>query len=136
MAIFILLTAFFALTSSRAVKGMNAFVVLKVGVLIFICVAGWAVLGGAVDDRIPDPRASFRNSFVGTSSSGYEWSIALFKVLDSYTGWSNAAYVVNEIKNPIRTLKIAGPLGLGICGVLYMLANVRDTKRLVSNVQH
>lgn len=38
--------------------------------------------------------------------------------------WSNAAYVVNEIRSPVRTLKIAGPVGLSICGILYMLANV------------
>jgi amino acid transporter len=31
---------------------------------------------------------------------------------------------MNEIKNPVRTVKIAGPLGLLICGVLYLLANV------------
>lgn len=34
------------------------------------------------------------------------------------------AYVLNEVKNPVRTLKIAGPLGLGICTILYLLANV------------
>ena len=45
-------------------------------------------------------------------------------MLNSYTGWSNAAYVLNEVKNPVRTLEIAGPLGLCICGVLYLLANV------------
>ena len=33
-------------------------------------------------------------------------------------------YVLNDVKNPIRTLKISGPLGLGICAVLYLLANV------------
>jgi amino acid transporter len=38
--------------------------------------------------------------------------------------WSNAGYVLNEVKNPVHTLKIAGPLGLLICGVLYLLANV------------
>ena len=38
--------------------------------------------------------------------------------------WSNAAYVVNEIRNPVRTLKIAGPVGLSTCGILYLLANV------------
>lgn len=107
-----------------ALRGMNGLGVIKVGVLVFICVAGWAVLGGAVSDRVPDPRSSFRDPFKGTTGSGYQWATALFKVLDSYSGWSNAAYVLNEVKNPVRTLKIAGPLGLGICGVLYMLANV------------
>lgn len=28
------------------------------------------------------------------------------------------------MRDPVRTLKIAGPLGLGICAVLYMLANI------------
>lgn len=32
--------------------------------------------------------------------------------------------MLNNVKNPVRTLKIAGPLGLGICAVLYLLANV------------
>lgn len=32
--------------------------------------------------------------------------------------------MLNEVKRPVRTLKIAAPLGLGICGVLYILANV------------
>jgi amino acid transporter len=31
---------------------------------------------------------------------------------------------MNNVRNPVRTLKIAGPLGLGICAVLYLLANV------------
>ena len=48
----------------------------------------------------------------------------MFKVLNAYAGWSNVNYVLNDVKNPIRTLKIAGPLGLGICAVLYLLANV------------
>lgn len=38
--------------------------------------------------------------------------------------WSNAANVLNEVRNPVRTLKIAGPLGLSTCGILYLLANV------------
>lgn len=38
--------------------------------------------------------------------------------------WSNAAYVLNEVKNPVRTLKIAGPLAVSVCGLLYILANI------------
>ncbi|KAJ5118321.1 hypothetical protein N7448_010033 [Penicillium atrosanguineum] len=38
--------------------------------------------------------------------------------------WSNAAYVSNEIRNPVRTLKIAAAIGLSICGMLFLLANV------------
>lgn len=53
-----------------------------------------------------------------------KYATATFKVLNAYAGWSNVNYVLNEVRNPVRTLKIAGPLGLGICAVLYMLANI------------
>ena len=53
-----------------------------------------------------------------------QYATATFKVLNAYAGWSNVNYVLNDVKNPVRTLKIAGPLGLGICAVLYMLANI------------
>lgn len=38
--------------------------------------------------------------------------------------WSNAMYVLNEVRDPVRTVKIAGPLGLLICGILYIFANI------------
>ena len=32
--------------------------------------------------------------------------------------------MLNDVKNPIRTLKVSASLGLGICAILYCLANV------------
>ncbi|KAL7934744.1 amino acid permease domain-containing protein [Trichoderma chlorosporum] len=105
------------------VHGMNAFTVLKIILLLFIVITGWVVLGGGVS-RVPDPHASFHDSFAGSAKSGNPYATALFKVLNSYAGWSNAMYVLNEVKDPVRTVKIAGPLGLSTCGILYILANV------------
>jgi amino acid transporter len=48
----------------------------------------------------------------------------MLKVLFSYSGWQNVTYVLNDIKNPVRTLKIAGRLGLGITSALYILTNI------------
>ena len=53
-----------------------------------------------------------------------QYATATFKVINAYAGWSNINYVLNEVRDPVRTLKIAGPLGLGICAVLYMFANI------------
>ena len=122
------------------IRIMNVLGTIKVFVLAFVVVTGWAVLGGAVHS-IPDPQASFRNAFAGSSTSSNDYATAFFKVLNSYAGyeirlrhirtsfliensWSNAAYVLNEVRRPVHTLKIAGPLGLGVCGLLYILANV------------
>jgi amino acid transporter len=101
---------------------MNIIAIIKLLTLSFIVVTGWVVLGGGT--KVKDPRASFRNSFAGTSGSGFEWATGLFKVLDAFSGWSNASYVLNEVRNPVKTLKIAGPLGLGICTLFYFLTNV------------
>jgi len=48
----------------------------------------------------------------------------MFAVFFTYYGWQNANYVLNEVRNPVRTLKIAGPLGLGITATLYIFANI------------
>ena len=53
-----------------------------------------------------------------------KYATATFKVLNAYAGWSNVNFVLNNVRDPVRTLKIAGPLGLAICAVLYLLANV------------
>lgn len=116
-------TAVHTFTPKIGVAIMNGLSSLKVIILVFIVITGFVVLGGNVKS-VPDPHKSFRNGFAGSVTSGGPYSTALFKVLNSYAGWSNAAYVLNEVKRPVHTLKIAGPLGLGICGALYLLANI------------
>ncbi|KOS22973.1 High-affinity methionine permease [Escovopsis weberi] len=66
----------------------------------------------------------FKDSFGGTSGSAYGVVTALYNVIWSFVGYSNANYALSETKNPTRTLKIAAPFALGSVTVLYMLANV------------
>jgi amino acid transporter len=42
----------------------------------------------------------------------------------SYQGYENAFNLVNEVKNPLKTLKWSAPASLITIGVLYMLANI------------
>ncbi|KAM7212543.1 Amino acid/polyamine transporter I [Rhypophila decipiens] len=59
--------------------------------------------------------------------SVWNWGIistALFKVFYSYAGLQNANNVVNEIVNPVRTLKTAATTALVASCVLYFLVNV------------
>ncbi|EIW82051.1 amino acid transporter [Coniophora puteana RWD-64-598 SS2] len=110
------------LTPRAGVVLMNALSIFKIVILVFVVVTGWVVLGGHT--RIADPHANFRNAFAGSSNSSNDYATAMFKVLNAYSGWSNVNYVLNNVRNPVRTLKIAGPLGLGICAILYLLANI------------
>ncbi|CDK27966.1 unnamed protein product [Kuraishia capsulata CBS 1993] len=56
--------------------------------------------------------------------SGSLYASAVLKAIYSFGGWTTAHTVQNEIKDPIQTLKVAGPLSLGIIMVAYMLMNV------------
>lgn len=123
IGVIVLITLIHTFFPKLGVHGMNFFTILKLVLLLFIVVTGWVVLAGGVSS-VKDPHASFRNAFEGSATSGNPYATALFKVLNSFAGWSNAMYVLNEVKNPVRTIKIAGPLGLTTCGVLYLLANV------------
>ncbi|OTA98282.1 hypothetical protein M426DRAFT_17573 [Hypoxylon sp. CI-4A] len=101
----------------------NLLGVVKIITLIFISITGLVVLGGNVSS-IPDPGRNFRNAFEGTTTNGNDLAVALVNIIFTYTGYANAFNVVNEIKNPIPTLKKNGAVTLLIVSVLYMLCNI------------
>ncbi|ATY65620.1 high affinity methionine permease [Cordyceps militaris] len=103
-----------------AVNLLGAF---KIATLIFISITGFVVLGGGVS-RITDPGVNFNNAFAGTTSNGNDLSSALVSIVFSYSGYQNAFNVVNEIKDPVRTIKKHGLISVAIVSVLYMLCNV------------
>ncbi|KAI3343001.1 high-affinity methionine permease [Ustulina deusta] len=96
---------------------------VKVLTLVFISITGFVVLGGHVS-RIPDPGANFRNAFEGTTNNGNDLSVALVNIIFAYSGYANAFSVVNEIKNPIPTLKRHGAISVSIVSLLYLLCNI------------
>ena len=49
---------------------------------------------------------------------------ALYNVIWSYIGYSNANYALSETKNPLRTLKIAAPSAIIFVSIIYMLVNI------------
>jgi len=122
LGVIFFVTLLHGLTPRLGVLVMNVLSVFKIVILLIIVITGWVVLSGKT--HIQDPHANFRDAFAGSSHSSNDYATATFKVLFAYSGWSNVNYVLNDVKNPVRTLKIAGPLGLGICAALYLLANV------------
>jgi len=109
------------------IRLFNVLGVFKVVILLFIVFSGFAALAG--HRRIPDPE-NFKDAFkleVTEDYGGggaYAYSNALLNIVYSYKGWENANYVLSEIKNPRKTLKIAAPLAIGGVTILYVLANV------------
>ncbi|KAI1190677.1 high-affinity methionine permease [Nemania serpens] len=101
----------------------NLIGLVKILTLVFISITGFVILGGNVS-RIPDPHANFRNAFEGTTKNGNDLSVALVNIIYAYSGYANAFSVVNEIKNPIPTLKRNGAVSVAVVAVLYILCNI------------
>lgn len=104
----------------------NAIGIVKVLTLVFIGLTGLVCLGGHT--RVADPTRNFRNAFThfdgGVAPEPYGLTNALYRIIFSYSGYANAFNVVNEVRNPIPTLKRNGFLSLLIVTVLYLLANI------------
>ncbi len=106
------------------IRLQNLLGVIKVIIILIIIVAGWVALAGHLkldEDKKPN---NFTNAFAGTTGSAYGVVTALYNVIWSYIGYSNANYALSETKNPVRTLKIAVPLAVGVISILYMLVNI------------
>jgi amino acid transporter len=105
----------------------NALGIFKVLVLLLIVFSGFAALAGY--RLVPNPH-NFDDVWAIEKGDGYggggayAYATALLQVVYSYKGWENANYVMGELKNPQRTLKIAAPLAVVGITVLYVLANV------------
>jgi hypothetical protein len=100
----------------------NALASVKLLILALIIITGLRLLFGG-SPNVPHPGASYDHPFAGSSTRASDYTMALYKVLATFQGWSNAMYVLDEVKDPRRTLKAAGILGLGSVGVLYVLVN-------------
>jgi len=98
----------------------------KVVLIIFMIFTGFFVV-------VLRPNRTLSNdtnkTAIGDLWTGSEWSwgilsTAFFKISYSYAGLSNVNNVLNEVKNPVRTLKSVGPLALLTACIMYVLVNV------------
>ncbi|PFH51062.1 hypothetical protein AMATHDRAFT_143364 [Amanita thiersii Skay4041] len=98
----------------------NLLGMVKLFVLIFLIVTGFVAFGHL---KVEKPN-NFKNAFDGTTASASSFCLSLYNVIWSYIGYSNVNYALSEVKNPKRTIRIAGPLAICAVTILYLLANV------------
>ncbi|KMP02551.1 high affinity methionine permease [Coccidioides immitis RMSCC 2394] len=99
----------------------NTLGVLKLVVILIIAVGGLLACAGFVN--IDRPR-NFEHPWGEGPPTVYGIVMGLYNVIWSYVGYSNANYCLSETRNPVRTLKIAAPIGVAMVGILYFLVNV------------
>lgn len=115
-------TAAVILSTNISLKLVNVAGTIKLLTLVFITITGFVVLGGHT--AVKEPTANFHNAFEGTTSDAYGISNALVSIIYSYQGYANAFNVLNEVKNPIRTVKRSAYSCTAVIFILYFLTNI------------
>ncbi|KAE8369560.1 amino acid/polyamine transporter I [Aspergillus caelatus] len=123
VGVLLLTTALQCISPDSTLRIMDVVSLVKIAILLGLVLTGLATIAG-LTPGIEDPWRNFHHPFYGSSTDPYDYLVALLKILASFQGWHNAAYVLDEVKNPVRTLKSAGILGLGTVGILYLMANI------------
>lgn len=101
---------------------------LKVGLIIFmICTGLFVVTLRPTTSSATLSTSSAKSWKLLWDDSEWGWNnltTAFLKIFYSYAGLSNINNVLNEVKNPVRTLKTVGPAALFTACIMYLLANV------------
>jgi amino acid transporter len=100
---------------------------IKVGLVIFMIFAGLFVVLFRPSDSTNTRRSPFSTQQGLWEGSDWSWGVistSLFKVFYSYAGLANVNNVLNEVKNPIRTLKSVSTSALVTACFLYVLVNI------------
>jgi amino acid transporter len=100
---------------------------VKVGLVLFMGLTGMYIVlfkGRTAGNTVASKGVTWDEFW---KDSNWEWgtiSTALFKVSYSYTGLQNLNNVLNEVKNPVRTLKTVALASLLTACLLYLLVNI------------
>ncbi|KAI0683765.1 amino acid transporter [Cytidiella melzeri] len=99
----------------------------KLFVLVAIAVSGLGALFGMPGFRLDHSPENFKWTAMweGSGSGGVNAFITgLYSVIWSFIGYSNANYALSEIRDPVRTIKVAAPLAMISITFVYMLVNI------------
>jgi amino acid transporter len=127
-------TALHACSMRTGVAVQNILGWVKIGLVIFMTVCAGAVVVTRYTPSEPAllSRELHLRAFPSTwdgiwEGSVWNWGVistALFKVFYSYAGLQNVNNVLNEVRDPVRTLRSAAPTALVTICLLYLLINV------------
>lgn len=103
----------------------NALGWVKIALMAFMAILGVVALflpRTSSPDNVE--RLSVDRLFEGSKWDVVALSTAIFKVSYSFAGYDNVNNVLNEVKNPVRTLKTMAPTALLTVVVFYLILNI------------
>lgn len=103
---------------------------VKIALVIFMVLTGFFVVFFRPSDSHETNSISLSQKLSQDglwTGSNWNWGVmstAFFKVFYSYNGLQNVNSVLNEVKNPVKTLKSAASTALLTACILYVLVNI------------
>lgn len=134
-----IVTAIHIFHLNSGLRVQNALAIVKFGIMIFIILCGFLAGIGIVP--LAQKSRNFENIWEGSSRDPNAFVAGLFNVLwylfllnsltatslnllRSFNGYSNAHYALSETKDPVKTIKRAAPIAIGLMTTLYLLVNI------------
>ena len=103
----------------------NALAWVKIGLMAFMAILGVVALFlPQTSSRENAEKLSLARLFEGSNWDLVALSTAIFKVSYSFAGYDNVNNVLNEVKDPVRTLKTMAPTALLTVAVFYLMLNI------------
>ena len=103
----------------------NALAWVKIGLMAFMAILGVVALFlPQTSSRQNAEALSLTRLFDGSNWDIVALSTAIFKVSYSFAGYDNVNNVLNEVKDPVRTLKTMAPAALLTVAVFYLTLNI------------
>ncbi|KAG2017340.1 high affinity methionine permease [Coprinopsis cinerea AmutBmut pab1-1] len=111
---------------SAGLRLQNVLGISKIGILCVVVATGAVAATGRLAEGVehPDNFDSWSKIWEGSRWGGSVMCACLYNVIWSYVGFSNANYALSEMRRPERTLRIAGPIAIGVVTVFYLAANL------------
>lgn len=101
---------------------------IKIGLIVLMIMTAFSVVAFE-RERLGSSDLTKTESALQDLWSGSEWgwgnlSTTFFKIYYSYAGLDNVNNILNEVKDPVRTLKTVGPAALLTACMMYVLVNL------------
>ncbi|KAF8548809.1 amino acid transporter [Imleria badia] len=107
----------------------NALGAFKLLVLVLVAGSGFLSLlgvpGFAVGEEYDQPnKYTWQTFWQGSNFGANAFVMGMYNVIWSYNGYSNANYALSEVRDPVRTIKLAAPLAMCFVAFVYLSVNV------------
>ncbi|EDO14719.1 hypothetical protein Kpol_311p4 [Vanderwaltozyma polyspora DSM 70294] len=128
IAIILVIIAIHGFSVKFGIKIQNFLGTLKFLLIFLMCLTGFYTIFFYKSDNI---NFTHWTSYQGNTGISYSsLASAFIGAFYCFSGWDSVHVVSSEIKNPNRTLKLAGPLSIFICFVCYAMMNFAYLKVL------